>query len=42
MEKAFDPAILQDRRGMGLKNIEARASLLKAIVVWHTQHRAKV
>lgn len=35
--KGFDPAILQDRRGMGLKNIEARASFLKAIVVWHTQ-----
>ena len=33
----FDPAILQTRRGLGLKNIEARASFLNATVAWHTQ-----
>ena len=35
--KGFDPAILHDRRGLGLKNIEARANYLNASVVWHTQ-----
>lgn len=34
--KGFDPAILQDRRGLGLKNIEARANYLNASVVWQT------
>ena len=35
--KGFDPAILQDRRGLGLKNIEARANYLNATVDWYTQ-----
>ena len=35
--KGFDPAILQDRRGLGLKNIEARANYLNASLVWQTQ-----
>lgn len=35
--KGFDPAILQARRGLGLKNIEARANHLNARVEWHTQ-----
>ncbi len=35
--KGFDPAILQSLRGLGLKNIEARANYLNAIVEWHTQ-----
>jgi two-component system NarL family sensor kinase len=35
--KGFDPAILQDKRGLGLKNIEARANYLNATVVWQTR-----
>jgi len=35
--KGFDPAILHDRKGMGLKNIEARANYLNASVEWHSQ-----
>ncbi len=35
--KGFDPVILQDRRGLGLKNIEARASFLNATVTWQTR-----
>ncbi|MDO8367190.1 MAG: sensor histidine kinase [Saprospiraceae bacterium] len=35
--KGFDPAILQSRSGLGLKNIEARANYLNATVEWQTQ-----
>jgi signal transduction histidine kinase len=35
--KGFDPAILQTLRGLGLKNIEARANYLNATVEWITQ-----
>ena len=35
--KGFDPAILHDRRGLGLKNIEARVNYLNARIQWHTQ-----
>ncbi len=35
--KGFDPAILQERKGLGLKNIEARVNYLNALVEWHTQ-----
>lgn len=35
--KGFDPAILQGRKGLGLKNIEARANYLNAAVEWQTQ-----
>lgn len=35
--KGFDLAILQDRRGLGLKNIEARANYLGAGIEWQTQ-----
>lgn len=35
--KGFDPAILQSLRGLGLKNIEARANYLNATVEWLTQ-----
>ena len=35
--KGFDPAILQSRKGLGLKNIEARANHLTASVEWQTK-----
>ncbi|MFN0035404.1 MAG: sensor histidine kinase [Saprospiraceae bacterium] len=35
--KGFDPAILQGRRGLGLKNIEARANHLNAAIEWRTR-----
>lgn len=35
--KGFDPALLQAKRGLGLKNIEARANFLNASVQWHTR-----
>jgi signal transduction histidine kinase len=35
--KGFDPAILQSLRGLGLKNIEARANYLNADIEWITQ-----
>lgn len=35
--KGFDPAILKMRKGLGLNNIEARATTLHATVTWITQ-----
>lgn len=35
--KGFDPAVLQARRGLGLKNIEARVNHLNATIEWYTQ-----
>ncbi|MFN0216171.1 MAG: sensor histidine kinase [Saprospiraceae bacterium] len=35
--KGFDPSILQGRKGLGLKNIEARARYFSATVEWQTQ-----
>lgn len=35
--KGFDPAILQARRGLGLKNIEARVNYLNATIEWYTR-----
>jgi signal transduction histidine kinase len=35
--KGFDLEILKSRRGLGMKNIEARANYLKAKVQWQTQ-----
>lgn len=35
--KGFDPAILQERRGLGLKNIEARVNYLDATLEWQTR-----
>lgn len=35
--KGFDPVILHDRRGLGLKNIEARVNYLNATIAWQTQ-----
>jgi two-component system, NarL family, sensor kinase len=35
--KGFDPALLQSRKGLGLKNIEARANYLNAVITWNTQ-----
>lgn len=34
--KGFDPLFLKSRRGLGLKNIEARANYLNASIVWET------
>lgn len=34
--KGFDTQIFQSRKGLGLKNIEARANHIKASVVWDT------
>jgi len=35
--KGFDLTILQSRKGLGLKNIEARANHLNATIAWYTQ-----
>ena len=35
--KGFDRAVLHARRGLGIKNIEARANYLNATIEWHTQ-----
>ena len=35
--KGFDLAILQSRKGLGLKNIEARANYLNATVAWQSR-----
>lgn len=35
--KGFDLSILQSRKGLGLKNIEARANHLNAAIEWHTR-----
>ncbi|MBC7776414.1 MAG: sensor histidine kinase [Phycisphaerae bacterium] len=35
--QGFDPAILQTRKGLGLKNIEARVNHLNAGITWLTQ-----
>jgi two-component system, NarL family, sensor kinase len=34
--KGFDLAILQESKGLGLKNIEARASHIQASIEWHS------